>query len=150
MFTGIIQECGNVRIQLPKTGETSDTITVTGPKADADKAAALIRKIAEDRELSSFSVDIPAKQEYHKYLRNHADKIRRVNNVRMVFPGGEDEQMDVVTVIGKKEDVEKAKTEVEKLVKELVIISLFRRFHLLSDFVSVFFLSNHRFFDWLV
>ncbi|GAV00143.1 hypothetical protein RvY_11033 [Ramazzottius varieornatus] len=116
---GIIQECGNVRIQLPKTGETSDIITVTGPKADADKAAALIRKMADDHELSSFSLDVAAKPEYHKYLRNHADSIRRSHNVRIVFPGGEDEQLDVLTIIGKKEEVEKAKAEVDKLLKEL-------------------------------
>ena len=93
--------------------------------AGVDKAAASIRKIAKDVELSSFSLNIPVKPEFHKYLWNHADKFRRVNNVRMVFPGGEDEQMNVVTVSGEKKEVEKARIEVEFLVKELVIISLF-------------------------
>ena len=46
---GIIQECGNVQVQMPSPGSTSDEITIRGPQADAEKARDLLQKIATDR-----------------------------------------------------------------------------------------------------
>lgn len=46
---GIVQECGNVNIQLPQPGSGSDEIIIRGPKADAEKARDLLEKIAQDK-----------------------------------------------------------------------------------------------------
>ncbi|OQV12134.1 Vigilin [Hypsibius exemplaris] len=120
---GIIQECGNVNVQLPPPGSTSDEIIIRGPKVDAEKARDLLQKIAQDRELSSYTVDVQAKQEYHKYIsgqnRTNIARLRDRYNVRIVIPSASAEERDIISIIGKKEDVERAKVEIEKTVKEL-------------------------------
>ncbi|XP_055352138.1 vigilin-like [Paramacrobiotus metropolitanus] len=122
-ISGVIQECGNVQITLPQSGSGLDEITIRGPKADAEKAKQLLEKIAHDRELSSFTAEIPAKQEYHKYIvganRGNINRLRERYNVRIAIPSSVQEEKDTIVVIGRKEDVEKAKVDIERTLQEL-------------------------------
>ena len=47
-------------------------------------------------------------------------KIRESTGVRVIFPSHDDQEQEVISIIGKKDSVEKAKKELEDLVFNLV------------------------------
>lgn len=51
-------------------------------------------------------------------------KIRDSTGARIVFPTDKDEDKEVITIIGKKEAVEKAKAELEATIKEIVSVTV--------------------------
>lgn len=74
--------------------------------------------------MSSFTAEVRAKPQQHKFLigKNGANikKIRDSTGARIVFPTDKDEDKEVITIIGKKESVDKAKAELEATIKEIV------------------------------
>lgn len=83
-----------------------------------------LKKLAEERLENSFTEDIRAKPEHHRFLigRNGANirKLRESTGARIVFPARQDENKDVITIIGKKDAVKKAKIELEAKIEALV------------------------------
>lgn len=51
-------------------------------------------------------------------------QIRESTGARIIFPTDEDQDKEVITIMGKKEAVEKAKAELEATIKEIVRESL--------------------------
>lgn len=49
-------------------------------------------------------------------------KIKESTGARVVFPGNNDDDRELITIIGKKEAVEKAKAVLEASIKEIVNI----------------------------
>ena len=47
-------------------------------------------------------------------------QVREKTGARVIFPGTEDKDQEVITIIGKEESVEQAKKELEALIKNLV------------------------------
>lgn len=61
-------------------------------------------------------------------------QIREGTNTRIIFPNEGDDDKEVITIIGKKEDAEKAKEELETIIQQIVSFpEKTRRF----DFISV-------------
>lgn len=83
-----------------------------------------LKKLAEERLENSFTEDIRAKPEHHRFLigRNGANirKLRESTGARIVFPARQDENKDIITIIGKKDAVQKAKVELEAKIEALV------------------------------
>ena len=83
-----------------------------------------MKKLAEERLENSFTEDIRAKPEHHRFLigRNGANirKLRESTGARIVFPARQDENKDIITIIGKKDAVQKAKAELEAKIEALV------------------------------
>lgn len=52
-------------------------------------------------------------------------QIRESTGARIMFPTEEDQDKEVITIMGKKEAVEKAKADLEATIKEIVRGSLF-------------------------
>lgn len=81
-------------------------------------------ELTTERQLSSFTDEVRAKPQQHKFLigKNGANikKIRDSTGARIVFPSDKDEDKEVITIIGKKEAVEKAKAELQATIKEIV------------------------------
>ena len=73
---------------------------------------------------SGFTVELKAKPEYHKFLigRGGANirKVRDSTGARVIFPSADDQDQELITIIGKKESTEKARVELEMLIKDLV------------------------------
>ena len=73
---------------------------------------------------NSFTAEVTAKEEHHRFLigRNGANirKIRESTGARIVFPTRQDENKELITIIGKKETVEAAKSELQAKIKALV------------------------------
>jgi KH domain len=63
-------------------------------------------------------------------------QIRDSTGARIMFPTDKDDDKEVITIVGKKESVEKAKAELEATIKEIVSKTLFYFLLLLMASVS--------------
>jgi len=122
-----IRQETNTKIDLPESGSDSDMITITGKKADVEKARDEIQKIqAEKANVVSIEVKIPAK--IHNTIIGAGGKIIQsimddCGGVHIKFPEAKSGS-DKVTVRGPKEDVEKAKGMLESLSTEKQLTSV--------------------------
>uniref|UniRef100_A0A2M3ZYI5 Putative vigilin n=1 Tax=Anopheles triannulatus TaxID=58253 RepID=A0A2M3ZYI5_9DIPT len=123
LINSIMEECGGVSIKFPSSDSKSDKVIVRGPKEDVERAKQQLLELSSEKELSSFSVQIRAKPQHHKFLigKNGASikKIRDKTGARVIFPGVNDEDNEAITIIGKKENVEEAKAELEAIIKNI-------------------------------
>ncbi|XP_058054967.1 vigilin [Anopheles bellator] len=123
LINAIMEECGGVSIKFPSSDSKSDKVIVRGPKEDVERAKWQLLELSSEKELSSFSVQIRAKPQHHKFLigKNGASikKIRDKTGARVIFPGVNDEDNEAITIIGKKENVEEAKAELEAIIKNI-------------------------------
>lgn len=67
---------------------------------------------------------VRAKAQHHKFLigknGGNIKKIRESTGARVVFPSNQDDDRELITIIGKKEAVLQAKTQLEATIKEIV------------------------------
>ncbi|XP_072749862.1 vigilin [Anoplolepis gracilipes] len=123
LIHSIMEDCGGVTIKFPTAESKSDKVSIRGPKDDVEKAKAQLLELSNEKQLSSFSVEVRAKVQHHKFLigKNGANikKIRESTGARIIFPTDEDQDKEVITIMGKKEAVEKAKAELEATIKEI-------------------------------
>uniref|UniRef100_A0A182NM90 K Homology domain-containing protein n=1 Tax=Anopheles dirus TaxID=7168 RepID=A0A182NM90_9DIPT len=123
LINSIMEECGGVSIKFPNSESKSDKVVIRGPKEDVERAKQQLLELASEKELSSYSVQIRAKAQHHKFLigKNGASikKIRDKTGARVIFPGVNDQDNEVITIIGKKENVEEAQAELEAIIKNI-------------------------------
>ncbi|XP_053378526.1 vigilin-like [Mercenaria mercenaria] len=123
LIRSIMDECGGVIIRFPAEGSTSDKVTIRGPVDDVDKAKKQLLELASQIQNTSNVEEIRAKPEYHKFLIGRGgSKIRKVREntgARIIFPSGDDADQELITIIGTKESVAEAKTEILGLIKDL-------------------------------
>ena len=74
------------------------------------------------QELASFTAELRAKPEHHRFLIGRGGtnirKVREKTGARIVFPSAKDDDKELITIIGKKEAVEAAKQDLMKAIKE--------------------------------
>ncbi|XP_017756079.1 PREDICTED: vigilin isoform X1 [Eufriesea mexicana] len=123
LIHSIMEDCGGVAIKFPTAESQSDKVTIRGPKEDVEKAKQQLRELTHEKQLSSYSAEIRAKVQHHKFLigKNGANikKIRESTGARIIFPTEEDQDKEVITIIGRKWAVEKAKAELEAIISEI-------------------------------
>lgn len=123
LIQSIMSECGDVHIRFPAEGENNDVITIRGTKEDVAKAEEQLKKLGEERLENSFTAEVTAKPEHHRFLigRNGSNirKVREKIGVRIIFPTRQDENQELITIIGKKEAVEEAKAELMEKISQL-------------------------------
>jgi transcription antitermination factor NusA-like protein len=123
LIKSIMAECGDVHIRFPAEGEDNDVITIRGTKEDVAKAEEQLQKLGEERLENSFTTEVTAKPEHHRFLIGRGGvnirKVREKTGVRIVFPTRQDENQELITIIGKKEAVEEAKDELLSKISQL-------------------------------
>lgn len=123
LISSIMEECGNVSIKFPTPESKSDKVTIRGPKEDVQKAKQQLIEMSNERQQSSFTAEVRAKQQHHKFLigKNGASirKIRDNTGARIVFPTSTDEDKEVITIIGRKDSVEAARQQLELIIKDI-------------------------------
>lgn len=123
LISSIMEECGGVSIKFPSPESNSDKVAIRGPKEDVERAKQQLLELTNEKELSSFSAEVRAKPQHHKFLigKNGASikKIRDQTGARIVFPGYNDEDKEAIIIIGKKEGVEEAKAQLESIIKNI-------------------------------
>ncbi|KAG8135911.1 hypothetical protein E2320_008890 [Naja naja] len=119
----IMEECGGVHIHFPTEGSGSDTVTIRGPAQDVEKAKKQLLQLAEEKQTKSYTVDLRAKPEYHKFLigkgGGNIRKVRDNTGARIIFPTSEDKDQELITIMGTEEAVKEAQKELEVLIKNL-------------------------------
>lgn len=126
LISAIIEECGGVSIEFPSAESKSDKVTISGPQEDVDKAKAQLLELkqsADERQMASFTGEVRAKQQHHRFLigKNGASvrKIRDTTGARIIFPNSNDEDKELITIIGKEEGVKEAKAQLEAIIKDI-------------------------------
>ncbi|XP_067631497.1 vigilin isoform X2 [Eurosta solidaginis] len=123
LISSIMEECGGVSIKFPTTDSKSDKVNIRGPKDDVEKAKTQLLELANERQLASFTAEVRAKQQHHRFLigKNGASirKIREATGARIIFPSNEDEDKELIVIIGKEESVKSAQEQLEALIKDI-------------------------------
>ncbi|CAM4721563.1 unnamed protein product [Lepidochelys kempii] len=119
----IMEECGGVHIHFPTEGSGSDTVTIRGPAQDVEKAKKQLLHLAEEKQTKSYTVDLRAKPEYHKFLigkgGGNIRKVRDNTGARIIFPTSEDKDQELITIMGTEGAVKEAQKELEALIQNL-------------------------------
>ncbi|KAG8580685.1 hypothetical protein GDO81_007386 [Engystomops pustulosus] len=119
----IMEECGGVHIHFPSEGSGSDTVTIRGPAQDVERAKKQLLQLAEEKQTKSFTAELRAKPEYHKFLigkgGGNIRKVRDQTGARIIFPTAEDKDQQLITIVGTEEAVKEAQKELESLIKSL-------------------------------
>lgn len=119
----IMEECGGVHIHFPSEGSGSDTVTIRGPAQDVERAKKQLLQLAEEKQTKSFTAEIRAKPEYHKFLigkgGGNIRKVRDLTGARIIFPTAEDKDQQLITIVGTEEAVRDAQKELEILIQSL-------------------------------
>jgi len=121
LVRSISDECGGVQIRFP-TNKKSDKVSIRGPKEEVMKAKKILVELSNEKQLASFTAEVKCKLQHHKFLigKNGAS-IRKMNEetgARIMFPGDRDEDKETITIMGKKEEVEKAKQRLEAAIAQ--------------------------------
>ncbi|XP_049867329.1 vigilin [Pectinophora gossypiella] len=127
LIHSIMEECGGVLIKFPAADSDSDKVVIKGPVEDVEKAKQQLLAHATERELTSHTATVRAKPEHHKFLigKNGANikKIREQTGARIIFPTEKDEDKDSIYIIGREEQVEAARKQLETAVAEISNVS---------------------------
>ena len=119
----IQEECDNVQITFPPPNSNSDKVSIRGSSEGVKKAKKLLVELSNDKQLNNHEETLKCKYEFHKFLIGkqgaNITKFRDAHNVRVVFPREDDEQPNEVTIVGKKENVVKARKELESTISAL-------------------------------
>uniref|UniRef100_A0A8C7NUX2 Vigilin n=1 Tax=Oncorhynchus mykiss TaxID=8022 RepID=A0A8C7NUX2_ONCMY len=119
----IMEECGGVHIHFPTEGSGIDTVTIRGPAEEVEKAKKQLLSLAQDKQTKSHTAELKAKPEYHKFLigkgGGNIRKVRDSTGARIIFPTLDDEDQELITVVGTEEAVREAQKELEELIKSL-------------------------------
>lgn len=123
LIHSIMEDCGGVTIKFPTAESRSDKVNIRGPKEDVEKAKQQLLELTNEKQLTNYSVEVRAKAQHHKFLigKNgvNVKKIRESTGARIIFPTDDDKDKEVITIMGKKEAVEKAKAELEANISEI-------------------------------
>ncbi|KAL6108461.1 hdlbp [Pungitius sinensis] len=119
----IMEECGGVHIHFPTEGSGIDKVTIRGPAEEVEKAKQQLLALAEEKQTKSHTAELRAKPEYHKFLigkgGGNIRKVRDSTGARIIFPTAEDQDQELITVVGTEEAVRDAQKELEELIKSL-------------------------------
>uniref|UniRef100_A0A8R1DZS3 K Homology domain-containing protein n=1 Tax=Caenorhabditis japonica TaxID=281687 RepID=A0A8R1DZS3_CAEJA len=123
LIADIEEECGGVHIRFPSEKSESTKVSIRGPAGDVTKAVALLSALAKDKEENYVEDTVKAKPEFHRFLIGKGGskiaKLRDTLNVRIMFPKEGEAEKEIIHLLGKKDDVPKAKAALEEAIKQL-------------------------------
>ncbi|XP_038851955.1 vigilin [Salvelinus namaycush] len=123
LVRAVMEDCGGVHIHFPSEGSGSDRVTIRGPAGEVERAKRQLLQLAEEKQVNNFTAELQAKPEYHKFLIGKGGvNIRRVRDrtgARIIFPSPDEQEQELITIVGREEAVRLAQKELETLVKNL-------------------------------
>jgi len=117
----IRDDFASVQISFPELGSKSDIVKLRGPKQDVDKCATLLTKMHKELHEANYQVKVPIFKQFHKYIIGKGGatikKIRQDTDTKVDLPeSGSDS--DMITITGKKANVEKAQKQIQQIQSE--------------------------------
>ena len=118
------------KITIPKSNDTNDVVTISGPKEGIEKAIHEIRIISDEQSKQAYEVlQIP--KSYHPFINGpNGERVKKLvaehPNVRVNIPPPS-VMKDEMSVAGEKEGVNKVVAAIMKQFKEIVSTFLFHQ-----------------------
>jgi len=118
----IREEFEAVQISFPDLGSKSDIVKLRGPHDDVEKCGKQLTKLYKDLLENNYQAKVPIFKQFHKFIIGKSGatikEIRKETNTKIDLPeSGSDS--DVITITGKKENVEKAQDQITKIQSEM-------------------------------
>lgn len=114
-----------VQINFPGPTDKRDVVKIRGPKEDVDKCCKYLQKLVKELNESSYQIEVPIYKQFHKFIIGKGGvnirKIREETQTKVDLPA-EGDKNDVITITGKKENVEEAREKIRKIQDELETI----------------------------
>jgi len=122
----IRKEFSNVQISFPDLGVKSDIVKLRGPKKDVDDCSKYFNKIVREMQESSYQVKVPIFKQFHKFIIGkggaNIKRIRDETDTKIDLPDSGSDS-DMITITGKKPNVNKAVSEIQKIQNEMANIT---------------------------
>merc|ERR1711970_1353979 len=116
----------NVQISFPDLGVKSDIVKLRGPKKDVDDCSKYFNKLTKEMTESSYQVKVPIFKQFHKYVIGKGGanirRIRDETDTKIDLPDSGSDS-DMITITGKKENVNKAVIQVQQIQSEMANIT---------------------------
>merc|ERR1719211_737972 len=111
-----------VQISFPDLGSKSDIVKLRGPKDDVEKCSRTLNKMYKDLLENNYQAKVPIFKQFHKFVigkgGNTIKTIRKDTNTKIDLPESGNDS-DVITITGKKENVEKAQKKIAQIQSEM-------------------------------
>merc|ERR1711970_89924 len=122
----IRKEFTAVQISFPDLGSKSDIVKLRGPKEDVDKCARHFNKLTKELLESGYQTKVPIFKQFHKFVIGKGGanirRIRDETDTKIDLPDSGSDS-DMITITGKKENVNKAVTQVQQIQSEMANIT---------------------------
>lgn len=122
-LSAISDDCGGVTIKIPPADSKSDKVYIRGLADDVEKAKQQLLELSSKRANSSFTDNVQAKQQYHRFLIGKGGanirKIRDQTDTYIIFPDANGPDHETITIIGTEKGVRDAKQQLENMVKDI-------------------------------
>merc|ERR1712241_954477 len=111
-----------VQISFPDLGSKSDIVKLRGPCDDVEKCGRTLSKMYKDLLENNYQVKVPIFKQFHKFIIGKGGatikEIRKTTDTKVDLPeSGSDS--DVITMTGKKENVDKAQAKITAIQSEM-------------------------------
>lgn len=111
-----------VQISFPDLGSKSDIVKLRGPKDDVEKCSRTLNKMYKDLLENNYQAKVPIFKQFHKFIIGKGGQtikgIRQDTSTRIDLPESGNDS-DVITITGKKENVEKAQKKIAQIQSEM-------------------------------
>ena len=115
-------EFAAVQISFPDLGSKSEIVKLRGPKDDVEKCSKIINKNVRELMENNYQVKVPIFKQFHKFIIGKSGasirQIRSETETKIELPESGSES-DMITVTGKKENVDKAVKRIQKIQEEM-------------------------------
>merc|ERR1711887_483435 len=116
----------NVQISFPDLGVKSDIVKLRGPKKDVDDCSKYFNKVTREMAESSYQVKVPIFKQFHKFVIGKGGanirRIRDETDTKIDLPDSGSDS-DMITITGKKKNVNKAVAQVQQIQSEMANIT---------------------------
>ncbi|XP_065187615.1 vigilin-like [Sycon ciliatum] len=123
LLAQIQEECGGVSIKFPAAKAQSSKVVIRGPADEVERAKGQINELANERALNSHTEEVRAKREYHRFLIGRGGvtmkQIRETTGARVLFPTEQDEDPELISIVGRQEGCVEAKAILMEKIKSL-------------------------------
>merc|ERR1719412_759422 len=111
-----------VQISFPDLGSKSDIVKLRGPKDDVEKCSRTLNKMYKDLLENNYQAKVPIFKQFHKYIIGKGGAtikgIRKETDTKIDLPESGNDS-DVITITGKKENVDKAQKKIAQIQSEM-------------------------------
>jgi len=117
----IREQFNQVQISFPDASRKTDVVKIRGPKEDVDACYKHLQKLVKELMENNFQIKVPVFKQVMKFVIGKAgvniNKIRDETSTRIEFVTNEQGTDDII-IIGRKENCEKAKLQIQKIQEE--------------------------------